>query len=106
MGANVEEEVWLVSVDDHVVEPPDTWQARVPKSLADEAPRIVDLDGGGVAWFFEGQTHPIHGMLAVVTDTDARGHWAGARSWRVTVVSRLSGTSTSQSQPSGTLSDG
>src|SRR5262249_48241093 len=47
-----------------------------------------------------------HGGIAVVTITDARGPRARARHCRVTVVSRLSGTSTSQSQPSGTLSDG
>src|SRR5712692_6006653 len=52
------------------------------------------------------EAHASHGTPSVVTDTESSGHWARARSWSVTVVSRLSGTSTSQSQPSGTLSDG
>jgi predicted TIM-barrel fold metal-dependent hydrolase len=62
----VDDEVWLISVDDHVVEPPDVWQARVPAKLKDDAPRVVPLETGGCAWLFEGATHPIHGMLAVV----------------------------------------
>ena len=31
----------LISVDDHVVEPPDLWTDRVPKKYADRAPRVV-----------------------------------------------------------------
>ena len=31
----------IISVDDHVVEPPDLWTSRVPARFADRAPRIV-----------------------------------------------------------------
>ena len=31
----------IISVDDHVVEPPDLWTARAPASGADRAPRVV-----------------------------------------------------------------
>jgi predicted TIM-barrel fold metal-dependent hydrolase len=31
----------IISVDDHVVEPPDLWTARVPARLRDRAPRLV-----------------------------------------------------------------
>ncbi|HLN06996.1 MAG TPA: amidohydrolase family protein [Acidimicrobiales bacterium] len=31
----------IISVDDHVVEPPDLWQSRVPAQLRDRAPRMV-----------------------------------------------------------------
>ena len=36
----------LVSVDDHVVEPAHTFEGRLPRDLADRAPRIVELDVG------------------------------------------------------------
>jgi predicted TIM-barrel fold metal-dependent hydrolase len=31
----------IISVDDHVVEPPDLWTSRVPRSFVDRAPRVV-----------------------------------------------------------------
>src|SRR5262249_17924614 len=59
------EPMWMVSVDDHVVEPPEVWQARVPAKFKDRAPRVVPLERGS-AWLFDGKTHPISGMWAVV----------------------------------------
>ena len=32
---------WIISVDDHVVEPPDLWSARLPSRYLDRGPRIV-----------------------------------------------------------------
>ena len=32
----------LISVDDHVIEPPDMFEGRLPKKLADRAPKIVE----------------------------------------------------------------
>ncbi len=59
-------EVWatVVSVDDHVVEPPDIFEGRFPKKFADEAPRIVDNDGGQ-AWLWQGKILPNVGFNAV-----------------------------------------
>jgi predicted TIM-barrel fold metal-dependent hydrolase len=31
----------IISVDDHVVEPPDLWQSRLPEKLSDRAPKMV-----------------------------------------------------------------
>ena len=31
----------IISVDDHVVEPPDVWQSRLPSKFAEVGPRIV-----------------------------------------------------------------
>ena len=31
----------IISVDDHVVEPPDLWSSRLPARYADRGPRIV-----------------------------------------------------------------
>ena len=30
---------WLISVDDHLLEPADLWQARVPEKWRDRAPQ-------------------------------------------------------------------
>jgi len=44
----------LVSADDHVIEPPDLWQRRVPKKFCDVAPKVVIRDGEE-HWEFGGQ---------------------------------------------------
>jgi hypothetical protein len=36
----------LVSVDDHLVEPPDMFKGRLPKKFVDQAPKVVRLDDG------------------------------------------------------------
>jgi hypothetical protein len=40
----------IISVDDHVVEPPDLWSSRLPARYQDRGPRITapeDEDAGG-----------------------------------------------------------
>ena len=44
---------WLVSVDDHVLEPPNVWQDRVPAKYRDQAPRLV-MDDDGEHWHYDG----------------------------------------------------
>jgi predicted TIM-barrel fold metal-dependent hydrolase len=53
---------WLISVDDHVIEPADVWQARVPASVRDRAPRLVDNQD---AWVFDGKRVPTLGLSSV-----------------------------------------
>ncbi|HUC36501.1 MAG TPA: amidohydrolase family protein [Acidimicrobiales bacterium] len=55
----------VISVDDHVVEPPDTFEGRVPGSLAERAPRIVETPEGHQVWEFEGERYTQVGMNAV-----------------------------------------
>ncbi|WP_395104164.1 amidohydrolase family protein [Actinomadura sp. SCN-SB] len=55
----------VISVDDHIVEPPDTFEGRLPAKFADRAPRIVDKDGAHV-WVYDGQDIPNVGFNAVV----------------------------------------
>ena len=43
----------IISVDDHVVEPPETFEGRLPAALQDRAPRIVEDDAGHQVWEFE-----------------------------------------------------
>ena len=56
----------VISVDDHVVEPPDAFTGRFPKQFADEEPRVVPTDDGGEAWVWQGQLLPNVGFNAVV----------------------------------------
>lgn len=55
---------WLVSIDDHVLEPPDVWQNRVPAKFRDQAPRLVDVDGTEY-WKYEDKLVPTPGLAAV-----------------------------------------
>ena len=55
----------FVSVDDHVVEPPDMFDGRLPAKYADEAPRIVRNEAGDDVWVFQGDVIPNIGLNAV-----------------------------------------
>jgi predicted TIM-barrel fold metal-dependent hydrolase len=44
----------LVSVDDHVVEPPHLFEGRLPAKYVDLAPQFVTRDDGTNAWRYEG----------------------------------------------------
>ena len=55
----------LVSVDDHVVEPPNVFEGRLAPKYRDRAPRIVRKDDGSDVWVFEGRQMPNIGLNAV-----------------------------------------
>jgi predicted TIM-barrel fold metal-dependent hydrolase len=59
--------VWVtvISVDDHFVEPPHTFEGRIPARLAAEAPQIVETKQGHQVWRFEGRHFTQVGMNAV-----------------------------------------
>jgi predicted TIM-barrel fold metal-dependent hydrolase len=44
----------IISVDDHVVEPPHMFENRLPSRLQSDAPRIVESEEGHELWEFEG----------------------------------------------------
>ena len=56
----------VISVDDHLIEPPDLFEGRLPAALADGAPRVVEQDDGTQSWVFEGNRYPNVGLNAVV----------------------------------------
>jgi predicted TIM-barrel fold metal-dependent hydrolase len=56
----------LISIDDHVVEPPDMFDHHVPAAYADRAPKIV-ADGGIDRWVFQGAVAGSMGLNAVVS---------------------------------------
>jgi hypothetical protein len=59
------DEMILVSVDDHVCEPPNMWEERLAAQWKDRAPRLVHKRDGSDVWIFEGQQIPNLGVNAV-----------------------------------------
>ena len=56
----------IISVDDHLIEPPDLFEGRLPASLQDDAPQVVEDERGTQSWVFEGSRYPNVGLNAVV----------------------------------------
>ncbi|WP_436777392.1 amidohydrolase family protein [Yinghuangia sp. YIM S09857] len=54
---------WLISVDDHVLEPPGVWQDRIPAKLRDRAPRLVTT-GDREYWEYDGKQVESSGLSA------------------------------------------
>jgi hypothetical protein len=59
------EDLILVSVDDHVVEPPHMFEGRLPKKYEHLSPRVVHKDDGTDVWTYEGVEIPNIGLNAV-----------------------------------------
>jgi predicted TIM-barrel fold metal-dependent hydrolase len=59
------EDLILVSVDDHVVEPPDLFEGRLSAKAQERAPYVKRLDDGRDVWMFEGNALPNVGLNAV-----------------------------------------
>ena len=55
----------LISVDDHLLEPPDTFEGRLPRKLQDQAPRVVETEEGHEVWQFEDQPYFQVGFMCV-----------------------------------------
>jgi predicted TIM-barrel fold metal-dependent hydrolase len=59
------EDLTLISVDDHVVEPPDLFEGHLPDRYKAHAPRVITKDDGSDVWLYEGQELPNIGLNAV-----------------------------------------
>ncbi|MFI5718898.1 amidohydrolase family protein [Nocardia sp. NPDC051750] len=57
---------WMISVDDHVLEPPNVWVDRVPSKDRDRAPHMEADDSGMDYWVYDGKKLPSSGLSAVV----------------------------------------
>ncbi len=55
----------LVSVDDHLVEPPDVFANHMPAAFKSRAPKVVKTADGSDVWTFNGSTIPNIGLNAV-----------------------------------------
>jgi predicted TIM-barrel fold metal-dependent hydrolase len=62
MDATSPELDWLVSVDDHVIEPPNVWLDRLPAKYHDVAPRMID----DTNWVYEDKKVPTSGLSVTI----------------------------------------
>lgn len=56
----------IISVDDHVVEPPLMFEGRLPSRLQDRAPHVIEEEDGQQVWLFEHIRESHTGLNAVV----------------------------------------
>lgn len=61
----LQDDMKLISVDDHVIEHRNVWQDRLPAKFREQGPRVVEKDNGQEAWLFEGSEHAQIGLNAV-----------------------------------------
>jgi predicted TIM-barrel fold metal-dependent hydrolase len=54
----------LISVDDHLIEPPTLWQDRLPVRYLEAGPRIVEVDNGDQVWSYQGKRYATLGLAA------------------------------------------
>jgi predicted TIM-barrel fold metal-dependent hydrolase len=55
----------VISVDDHLVEPPDMFEGRLPAKFQPLAPKVVETKQGHEVWEFDGERYSQVGMNAV-----------------------------------------
>ena len=55
----------MISVDDHVVEPPDMFERHLPARWHDIAPRVERREDGSDVWIYDGNEIPNIGLNAV-----------------------------------------
>lgn len=69
----------VVSVDDHLVEPPHMFEGRLPSRLQPDAPKVVESADGSQAWVWEGSLYPQVALCAVVGRPKDRWGWEATR---------------------------
>ena len=52
----------IISVDDHLIEPADLFEDRLPEKYKDLAPKVVETDSGHQVWRYSGATYPCAGL--------------------------------------------
>lgn len=60
------EDLIIVSVDDHVIEPPNMFDQHLPADLKDKAPKLLTNPDGSNCWVYEGRKVANVGLNAVV----------------------------------------
>jgi len=60
----VGEKIPLFSADDHLLEPPDLWQQRLPQRFREQGPRC-EYGKGRQVWHFEDYSRPVIGLEAM-----------------------------------------
>jgi predicted TIM-barrel fold metal-dependent hydrolase len=59
----------IISVDDHLVEPPHMFEGRLPARFQDRAPRVTETSHGDEVWEFEGKRFTQSGTNALAGRT-------------------------------------
>jgi predicted TIM-barrel fold metal-dependent hydrolase len=54
-----------ISVDDHLLEPPNLWSSRLPRRCLDDGPQLRDRADGVEVWSYAGREYVTTGTLAV-----------------------------------------
>src|SRR5262249_41937473 len=70
---------YIVSVDDHLVEPASLWESRLPSRLRERGPRAIDR-GEGIIWEVEDQRIPLTAVAAsagkpLESRVEVPAHW-------------------------------
>jgi hypothetical protein len=55
----------IISVDDHLLEPPHAFEGRLPAKLQDRAPRVVETEEGHEVWVYEDTPYFQVGFMCV-----------------------------------------
>ncbi len=58
-------EYTLISVDDHLMEPPHTFEGRMPRKFEERAPRVVETEEGHEVWSIDGTPYFQVGFMCV-----------------------------------------
>lgn len=61
------EDMILVSIDDHVIEPPDLFEKHLPEKYRDQGPKFVRLPNGVDQWEFQGEVMGTVGLGATAS---------------------------------------
>lgn len=61
----LQDDMQIISVDDHLIEHPRVWQDRLPEQLREAGPQIVEDERGHHVWRYEGRMYPQIGLNAV-----------------------------------------
>src|ERR1700686_571161 len=48
----------VISVDDHLVEPPDMFEGRLPARFVERAPKVTHNEAGNEVWVYEDKVFP------------------------------------------------
>jgi predicted TIM-barrel fold metal-dependent hydrolase len=57
--------VRIVSVDDHLIEPPHLWESRLPAKFREDGPRVVKDERGFDVWLYAGTRTEQYGLASV-----------------------------------------
>jgi len=57
----------MVSIDDHIIEPPDLFEKHMPEKYRDQGPQFVRLDNGVDQWVFQGEVMGTVGLGATAS---------------------------------------